>query len=63
MLEGALAWRQDEAERLDRNAHRIYAERTPEAWRAAFAEGARTRVLLATSRFTTVLQYVTRDLE
>lgn len=55
-------WRQNEERRLEAEAARLYALRTEADWRAAFAEGSALRVLLVTDRFTTVLQYVTRDL-
>ena len=63
VLQEADAWRRDEDWRLGEEVLRVLAPRPPEAWQAAFAEGAPTRVLLLTSRFTTVLQHVARDLE
>ena len=53
VLEEALAWRLAESERLEREAVRAYAEPRREG---------PTRILLVTSRFTTVLQYSIRDL-
>ncbi len=63
VLQEAFLWRQAESGRLAEEAARIFQGRTEGDWRAAFAEGARTRVLLVTSRFTTVLQHVTKDLQ
>ena len=63
VLDAALDWREGEARRLEGEALRLYASRSAQDWRAAFAEGGRPKVLLLTSRFTTVLQYVIRDLE
>ncbi len=56
--------RRVDADRARDRAWPAYAARSRADWRAALAGGAdrRTRILLITSRFTTVLQYVIRDL-
>jgi len=59
VFEEASLWRQGEVLRLSGEIRRAYAGWVP----AAFAGGGRPRILLVTSRYTTVLQYVTRDLE
>ena len=48
---------------VDREVHRQYADRSASACAAALSleDGARPRVMLVTSRFTTVLQYAVRD--
>ena len=63
LLTEAAAWREAEMARLDRVTEQSYATRSEAEWRAAFAPEAKPRVLLITSRFTTVLQYVVRDLD
>lgn len=63
VLDAGSAWRAAETARLEAAA-RAAAEARPEAsWREALAPGGRPRILLVTSRFTTVLQYAIRDLE
>ena len=48
---------------VDERVHQLYANRSAAACAAALTldDGARPRVMLVTSRFTTVLQYAARD--
>ncbi len=63
LLAESAAWREAEMARLDRVTGQWCAARTDVEWKAAFAPDAKPRVLFITSRFTTVLQYVVRDLD
>jgi hypothetical protein len=63
LLTEVSAWREAEMARLDRVTEQRHAGRSGTEWRAAFAPEAKPRVLFITSRFTTVLQYVVRDLD